>query len=118
MIERYRGRFLGRNKATAYKDLVWTVATAPDTSQDIAHQTREALHSIENNLVQAGSDKQSIVSAQVFIADMDDKPTMDTVWSEWIGDKPEHWPQRACLGVRLEGDVLVEVTVVAVRQKR
>ncbi|HFQ4854238.1 TPA: RidA family protein, partial [Vibrio vulnificus] len=35
---------------------------------------------------------------------------------EWLGENPEHWPQRACLGVTLEGDVLIEVTVTAVRR--
>jgi enamine deaminase RidA (YjgF/YER057c/UK114 family) len=92
------------------------VATAGDTSVDIRQQTRQALQTIEDNLLEAGSDKRSILSAQVFIADMDAKPDMDEVWREWIGDDPGHWPQRACLGVTLEGDVLVEVTVVAVRR--
>jgi len=47
---------------------------------------------------------------------MSDKQKMDTEWKTWIGDNPEHWPQRACLGVNLEGDVLIEVTVTAVRK--
>lgn len=47
---------------------------------------------------------------------MPDKPKMDKVWCEWLGENPEHWPQRACLGVALEGDVLIEVTVTAVRR--
>ncbi|MFW1174908.1 RidA family protein, partial [Vibrio parahaemolyticus] len=32
MIERKRGAYQGRNKSSAYKDLVWTVATSSDTS--------------------------------------------------------------------------------------
>jgi hypothetical protein len=39
------------------------------------------------------------------------------VWKDWLGDNPENWPQRACLGVELEGDVLIEVTVTAVRNE-
>ena len=31
---------------------------------------------------------------------------MDKVWTNWLDSNPEHWPQRACLGVDLEGDVL------------
>jgi len=46
---------------------------------------------------------------------MEDKSLMDNVWKHWLGSNPEHWPQRACLGVQLEGDVLIEVTVTAVR---
>jgi enamine deaminase RidA (YjgF/YER057c/UK114 family) len=115
MIDRYRGKYTGRNKTTAYRDLVWTVATASDTSQRIESQTFQTLETIENNLIEAGSDKSRIVSSQVFIANIADKPIMDKMWCEWIGDDSDHWPQRACLGVALEGAVLIEITVTAVR---
>ncbi len=32
MIERKSGQYDGRNKSSAYKDLVWTVATSSDIS--------------------------------------------------------------------------------------
>ena len=115
MIERKRGIYQGRNKSSAYKDLVWTVATSSDTTLGIVEQTELTLLTIEDNLRELGSDKTRIVSAQVYIANMKDKPLMDEVWCEWMGDNSDHWPQRACLGVDLEGDVLIEVTVTAVR---
>ncbi|CCN46689.1 Putative translation initiation inhibitor, yjgF family (modular protein) [Vibrio nigripulchritudo MADA3029] len=115
VIERKRGIYQGRNKSSAYKDLVWTVATSSDTSLDIVGQTQLTLDTIQNNLNELGSDKTQIVSAQVYIANMADKPLMDKVWCDWMGENPDHWPQRACLGVDLEGDVLIEVTVTAVR---
>ncbi|MBW3695380.1 RidA family protein [Vibrio sp. T187] len=115
MIERKRGAYQGRNKSSAYKDLVWTVATSFDTSLDIVGQTKLTLETIEKNLEELGSSKTQTVSAQVFIANMHEKALMDKVWCEWLGDNPDDWPQRACLGVALEGDVLIEVTVTAVR---
>lgn len=115
MIERVRGVYNGRNKSSAYKDLVWTVATSPDISVGIEEQTKLTLDVIQSNLQELGSDKSRIVSAQVYIANMVNKPLMDAVWQQWMGSNPEHWPQRACLGVDLEGDVLIEVTVTAVR---
>mgnify|MGYP001029607493 CR=1 FL=1 len=115
MIERVQGIYQGRNKSSAYKDLVWTVATSSDTSVGIEAQTQLTLATIESNLAELGSDKHHIVSAQVYIANMDDKPVMDKVWQTWLGEDPQHWPQRACLGVNLEGNVLIEVTVTAVR---
>jgi len=115
MIERKPGIYDGRNKSSAYKDLVWTVATSSDTSVGIEKQTLLTLEKIQENLIELGSDKTHIVSAQVYIANMLDKPLMDGVWQEWLGKNPQHWPQRACLGVNLEGDVLIEVTVTAVR---
>lgn len=115
MIQRKRGIYKGRNKSSAYKDLVWTVATSPDTSLDIREQTKATLEIIQNNLLELDSDKSKIVSAQVYIADINSKPVMDAVWCEWIGVNPENWPQRVCLGVALEAKVLVEISVTAVR---
>lgn len=115
MIERKQGIYEGRNKSSAYKDLVWTVATSSDTSLDIIGQTELALVVIDNNLAELNSSKSSIVSAQIYIQDMNSKSLMDNVWRAWIGDNPMYWPQRACLGVALEGDVLIEITVTAVR---
>ncbi len=116
MIERKSGIYDGRSKSSAYKDLVWTVATSSDTSVGIEQQTKLTLDTIQTNLVELNSDKSRIVSAQVYIANMADKQLMDSVWKNWLGANPEHWPQRACLGVNLEGDVLIEVTVTAVRE--
>ncbi len=115
MIERLRGKARGRNRASAWKDLVWAVATAEDVSLDITGQTRQTLATIEKNLATMGSDKHRIVSAQVYVASLKDKAAMDAVWNEWLGDNPDHWPQRACLGVALEGGALVEITVTAAR---
>ncbi len=115
MIERKSGIYDGRNKSSAYKDLVWTVATSADTSVGIEEQTKLTLETIQANLVELGSDKTRIVSAQVYIANMTEKKLMDSVWKSWFGQNSEHWPQRACLGVNLEGDVLIEITVTAIR---
>ena len=66
MIERKLGLYDGRNKSSAYKDLVWTVATSTDTSAGIEQQTLLTLATIEANLVELGSNKNRIVSAQVY----------------------------------------------------
>ena len=90
MIERRGGGYpAGRSQSSAYRDLVWSVATACDERLDLAGQTAQALHTLEANLRELGSDKTRIVSA--------------------------HWPQRACVGAALGGNWLIEVTVVAVR---
>ncbi|MBX2882323.1 MAG: RidA family protein [Granulosicoccus sp.] len=115
MIERIAGTCAGRSTSTAYKDLVFTVATATDESMDIVGQTAQALAMLDRSLGELGSDKQKILSAQVFLAKIADKPVMDQVWLNWIGSDSERWPQRACLGVELEENYLIEITVVAVR---
>jgi hypothetical protein len=46
---------------------------------------------------------------------MQHKQVMDNAWKNWLGENPQNWPQRACLGVQLEGSVLIEITAVAAR---
>ena len=114
-IERTKGEARGRNTSSAYKDLVWTVATATDVELDLLGQTAQALDMIQQSLSQLGSDKSRIISAQVFLSDISNKPAMDTIWNEWIGVDPVNWPQRACLGVDLEEGYLIEIVVTATR---
>ena len=38
---------------------------------------------------------------------------MDREWRSWLGDNPDHWPQRACIAVGLPPGTLVEIAVVA-----
>jgi enamine deaminase RidA (YjgF/YER057c/UK114 family) len=111
-IQRFPGIAVGRSRAVAFGDLVFTVATAPG-STSVQEQTRQVLARIEQNLREAGSDKTLLLSATVYLADIAQKAEMDEVWNEWIG--PEHWPQRACVQVGLSPGVLVEITVIAAR---
>ncbi len=81
MIERNGGEYpRGRSQSSAYRDLVWTVATASDESLDLIGQTSQTLESIDVNLAELGSDKTKIVSAQVYISNINDKSAMDEVW--------------------------------------
>lgn len=89
MIERKRVIYDGRNKPSAYKDLVWTVATVPDTTVGIKAQTELILDTIQENLVELGSDKSKIISVQAYISDMSSKSLMDSVWCEWFGSNPQ-----------------------------
>ena len=69
-IERWRGQATGRSPATAWRDLVFTVATAPDETASVAEQTRRTLERLERNLAEAGSDKSRILSATVYVTDI------------------------------------------------
>ncbi len=112
-IQRFAGDARGRSRAVAYRDLVFTVATAPDTAAGIEGQTEQTLVCIDQNLAEAGTDKTRLLSATVYVTDIADKARMDTAWNAWIG--PDNWPQRACVQAALAGDTLVEITVVAAR---
>ena len=110
-IKRFPGSVPTRSKAVVHNGLVYTVATAPNKSAPLYEQTREALAAIDRNLAEAGSNKSHILTATVFITDMGRKPEMNRAWDEWV-DR-ENPPMRACLGVALEGDALVEIIVTA-----
>lgn len=112
-IQRLDGRYTGRNRAVAFDRLVFTVATALDTSVGVAGQTEQTLATLERNLADAGSNKQRILSTTVYITDIEKKAEMDAVWNAWIG--PDNWPQRACVQAALAGNTLVEITCVAAR---
>jgi enamine deaminase RidA (YjgF/YER057c/UK114 family) len=112
-IQRWRGGAEGRNRAVRYNGMIWTVATAADTSLDLADQTAQCLETLDRNLADAGTDKTRLISAQVFLTDMSRKSEMDRVWCEWIGPDSANWPQRACVGAPLHGSTLVEIVVLA-----
>ena len=111
-IERWRGDAKGRSRTSAWRDLVFTVATAPGAT--VAEQTRASLAQISANLAEAGTDNSQLLSATVYLTDIANKAEMDVEWCDWIGDAA-NWPQRACVQAALAPGTLVEITVVAVR---
>ncbi len=83
-----------------------------DASQGITEQTRSMLEKVDELLEQAGSDKEHILSATLYIKDMKDFAQMNDVWDDWV---PTGFaPARACVEASMARDVLlVEVSVIA-----
>ncbi len=111
-ITRIPGDYPGRSRASIHNGLVYTVGTDPDSSPTVAAQTRRILADLEAALTKAGSGKDRVVQATVYLRDMATKAEMDAVWCDWIGE-PENWPQRACVGADLAEDDRVEIVLVA-----
>jgi enamine deaminase RidA (YjgF/YER057c/UK114 family) len=111
MIQRFPGSAAGRCRAVVHDGRVFTVATARTKSPSLAAQTRDALAVLDRNLADAGTDKSKLLSATVYITDMSRKAEMNDVWLEWV-DRANA-PQRACIGVTLDGQDLIEIVVVA-----
>jgi len=88
--------------------------TADDADADVAGQTRQVLGKIDALLAEAGSDRQHLLQAWVWLADIADFDAMNAVWDDWIdGREP---PVRACVEARLARPALkVEIQVTAVR---
>ena len=88
------------------------VATDQYCAKGIVEQTRNMLTELTSILERAGSGKAGLLQATVYLADVRQKPQMDSVWIEWVGPE-QNWPQRACVGVDLDEGYLIEVVVTA-----
>jgi enamine deaminase RidA (YjgF/YER057c/UK114 family) len=115
-IERWPGRSAGRSRATGFGGLVWLVANGTDPAAHFQAQAAEALAGLDDSLRAAGSDRSRLLSVQVLLKDMRDRPAFDELWREWIGPDPAGWPQRSCVEVGLAPGLLVEITAVAARE--
>ncbi len=89
---------------------------AADANADIREQTRTMLEKVDTLLAQAGSNRELLLSATLYIRDMKDFAAMNEVWDAWV---PEgHAPARACVEARMaRPELLVEVSVVAAVKK-
>jgi enamine deaminase RidA (YjgF/YER057c/UK114 family) len=111
-LERHRSNQRMSQAVRSGNQLYLAGQVAKDPVPDIAEQTRQIFRSIEELLVMGGSSKQSMVSAMIWITDMDNFAAMNAVWDAWIaGENP---PARACVQARLaRSELLVEIQVVA-----
>ena len=77
----------------------------------IEAQTRQVLENLKAVLKAGGADFASVVKTTVFLKDMNDFPTMNTIYAEVFTEAP---PARSTAQVaRLPKDVLVEIEAVA-----
>ena len=87
--------------------------TALDRSQGIKGQTQQVLARIDDYLLQAGTDKSHLLTAQIWLKDIaEDFATMNEVWNEWTA--PGAAPTRATAQCPMASpEVLIEVIVTA-----
>lgn len=112
-ITRAGGRYRGRNAGTKYNGFAWAVATDQSDSPGMYAQTKVSLAEIDRVLGELGTSRQRLISATVYVTNIQLKDEMDRAWLEWIGDDPAHWPQRACVETGLKGLTQVEIVVIA-----
>ncbi|HCR96358.1 MULTISPECIES: RidA family protein [Halomonas] len=103
-----------RSRAVVYNGMVFVGGmTADDRSLDITGQTKQTLEKIENYLAKAGTDKSRLLTAQIWIKDLErDFEAMNAVWNAWTAENAA--PTRATAQCDMgAADVLVEVIVTA-----
>ena len=80
--------------------------------ESIAEQANDCLGRVDALLAEAGSSREQILQAIVWLSDMSYFAEFNTIWNAWVPDG--HAPARACGESKLAREILkVEVTVIA-----
>ena len=80
----------------------------------VADQTKDVLKRIDNLLSQAGTDKSKLLSATIWLTDINSFDEMNSVWDAWVS--PGNQPARACVESALAAPQFnVEIGVIAAK---
>ncbi|MBY4675361.1 RidA family protein [Marinobacterium arenosum] len=83
-----------------------------DETGDILVQTTTMLEKVDELLASVGSSRERMLSATVYLADMQHFDAMNSVWDSWV--PAGHAPARACVQAAMAGpELLVEISVIA-----
>ena len=93
--------------------LVWLAGqVAEDATADLPTQARSVLAQIDRLLAEVGSDKRQIISATIYLPDINDFAAMNVVWDAWVPQG--HTPARATVEAKLASPAYrIEIQVVA-----
>lgn len=112
MIQRFEvgNRF---SEVSVYNGVAYLAGQVPlDENAAAYEQTQQVLAEVDKWLAKAGSDKNRILMAQIYLADMADYAEMNRAWDEWVA--PNHAPPRACVEAKLANpNWKVEIVVTA-----
>jgi len=101
------------SKAVVHRDTVYLsghVSKLPAGS--VRGQTQAILHNIDLRLIEAGTNRSRMLSANIWLTDISTFDEMNAVWEAWID--PENPPARATVEAKLASpDYLVEIAVIA-----
>ncbi len=84
-----------------------------DFSADIQEQARTTLGKIDGLLAEAGTSKENLISAVIYLKDIGSHfNLMNPVWEEWVPDGRA--PVRACVEANMaHPDILIEISIIA-----
>jgi enamine deaminase RidA (YjgF/YER057c/UK114 family) len=102
------------SRVVVHKDIVYLAGiTSAVRDGDIKAQTQSVLDTIDARLASVGSSKKKILSAQIWLKDIDrDFAGLNAVWEAWVA--ADAVPTRATCEAKLAApELLVEIIVVA-----
>lgn len=102
-----------RSRALVHNGIVYTAGQVPDDmSLDVAGQAAQVLAKIDALVNEAGSSRERILTAQVWLRTMDDFAAFNAVWDAWVA--PGRTPTRCCGKVEMNNPACrVEILVTA-----
>jgi enamine deaminase RidA (YjgF/YER057c/UK114 family) len=100
------------SKIVKHNGVAYLCGQVGNAGDSVADQTSECLARVDALLQEAGSSREKMLQAVIWLADMTDFAEMNAVWDAWV---PEgHAPARACGEARLaRPELKVEVIVTA-----
>ena len=102
------------SQAVVHGDTVYTAGQVAQNAPggSVTEQTNDILAAIDRLLGEAGTDKSKLLSATIWLADMNDFAEMNAVWDAWVS--AGNTPCRACVESRLASpNFTVEIGVIA-----
>jgi len=86
--------------------------TADDRTETVEVQCQQIVDKIDALLAQAGTSKSNLLSAQIWLTDINNWARFNTVWDAWVD--PENTPARATVEGKLAAPgLLIEIMVIA-----
>jgi enamine deaminase RidA (YjgF/YER057c/UK114 family) len=100
------------SQAVVHGGTVYLAGQVGAPGAGVAEQTGAVLAAIDSLLARTGSDKDHLLTATIWLADMADFAEMNAVWDAWIAGHPA--PARATSEGKLATpDYKVEIIIVA-----
>ena len=102
------------SQAVIHGNMVYLAGQVAAEGASVTDQTKGVLDQIDSLLAEAGTSKENILTAQVWLADMADFAEMNAVWDAWVpqGHTPARYAGEAKLATP---GYLVEIIVTAAK---
>src|ERR1700687_6292643 len=87
------------SQVVVHGDTIYLAGVVAKTTagESVAKQTQEVLSIIDSHLAKAGSDKSKLLTATIYLPDMNTFAEMNAVWDGWVsaGKTPARAPRQA-----------------------
>ncbi|HWV12076.1 MAG TPA: RidA family protein [Sphingobium sp.] len=104
------------SEAVIHGDTIYLAGQIGAPGESVGIQTQAALAEVDALLKQTGSDKNHLLMAQIWLADIDDFEEMNKAWDAWIAGFPA--PARATCEAKLYSpDYKVEILITAAKAR-